>query len=628
LRRLAAILGLLPALAAAGSASAFESASLGLTASTNASFPARTYVLSLPPGRFARAEQVHVREDGKPVAGVSVVSASAASERGFGVVLVIDTSRSMKGEPIRDALAAAREFARRRHPSQQLGIVMFNGRSTVALPLTQDGEAVESVLANPPQLGRDTHVFDAVDTAVKMLARARLKPASVVVLSDGSDTGSRRSAAQVSALARSNGVRVFSVGLRSGAFNPGSLTTLARTTQGVYNEAGSPRDLARIYGALGDRLAHEYVISYRSLAGPKDRVHVSVQVDGVPGIATAEYTSPALRTSVPPYHVSHFWSSGAAQLLVSLLAGLLLVATVYFAFSQPGRRSLRRRVAQFVSQEPVEQPDEPSHHGLVAPAGVLTGLARPFERMKWWPRFEEELDVARIEMQPAEVVGATVIGTVLLMALLTLVTGSLLIGAVALLAPLGVRNVVKYKLARERKLFAEQLADNLQVISSALRAGHSLVGALAVAVQDAPEPTKQEFGRVVADEKLGVPLDEGLSVVARRMENRDLEQVMLVASLQRETGGNTAEVLDRVADTVRERSELRRLIRTLTAQGRMSRWVVTALPVVLAGAISAISPTYLTPLFHTTAGHAMIVLAVVLLVMGSLVIKKIVTIEV
>jgi tight adherence protein B len=112
------------------------------------------------------------------------------------------------------------------------------------------------------------------------------------------------------------------------------------------------------------------------------------------------------------------------------------------------------------------------------------------------------------------------------------------------------------------------------------------------------------------------------------MENRDLEQVMLVASLQRETGGNTAEVLDRVADTVRERSELRRLIRTLTAQGRMSRWVVTALPVVLAGAISAISPTYLTPLFHTTAGHAMIVLAVVLLVMGSLVIKKIVTIEV
>jgi tight adherence protein B len=191
-----------------------------------------------------------------------------------------------------------------------------------------------------------------------------------------------------------------------------------------------------------------------------------------------------------------------------------------------------------------------------------------------------------------------------------------------------VRWFVKFKLQRQRRQFAEQLADNLQVISSALRAGHSLVGAMAVAVGDAPQPTKGEFERVVADEKLGVPLEEGLSVVARRMANRDLEQVMLVASLQRETGGNTAEVIDRVADTVRERADLRRMISTLTAQGRISRWVVSALPIVLAVMISAINPTYLDPLFKTTAGHVMLVVAVLLLVSGSLVIKKIVNIEV
>jgi tight adherence protein B len=103
---------------------------------------------------------------------------------------------------------------------------------------------------------------------------------------------------------------------------------------------------------------------------------------------------------------------------------------------------------------------------------------------------------------------------------------------------------------------------------------------------------------------------------------------MLVASLQRETGGNTAEVIDRVADTVRERADLRRMISTLTAQGRISRWVVSALPIVLAVMISAINPTYLDPLFKTTAGHVMLVVAVLLLVSGSLVIKKIVNIEV
>ena len=86
---------------------------------------------------------------------------------------------------------------------------------------------------------------------------------------------------------------------------------------------------------------------------------------------------------------------------------------------------------------------------------------------------------------------------------------------------------------------------------------------------------------MLADERLGVPLDQALDVVVHRMASKDLAQVALVATLQRETGGNTAEVLDRVTDTVRDRLALQRMIQTLTAQGRMSRWVVSALPVVL-----------------------------------------------
>ncbi len=101
------------------------------------------------------------------------------------------------------------------------------------------------------------------------------------------------------------------------------------------------------------------------------------------------------------------------------------------------------------------------------------------------------------------------------------------------------------------------MPDNLQVLASALRAGHSFVGALAVVANDAPEPARSEFQRVVGDEQLGVPIDQALHVVVERMESRELEQVALVAALQRETGGNTAEVLDRVTATIRERFELR-----------------------------------------------------------------------
>ena len=112
------------------------------------------------------------------------------------------------------------------------------------------------------------------------------------------------------------------------------------------------------------------------------------------------------------------------------------------------------------------------------------------------------------------------------------------------------------------------------------------------------------------------------------MESRELEQVALVGALQRETGGNTAEVLDRVTDTIRERFELRRTVQTLTAQGRMSRWVLTFLPISLLLLITAINPGYMHVMYATTGGKAVLVLAAISVTAGSFVIKRIVNIKV
>src|SRR5581483_88823 len=108
--------------------------------------------------------------------------------------------------------------------------------------------------------------------------------------------------------------------------------------------------------------------------------------------------------------------------------------------------------------------------------------------------------------------------------------------------------------------------DNLEVLAAALRAGQSLVGALSAVVDVSPEPSNSEFRRALAEEQLGVPLEDALGSVVTRMDNSDLDQVALVARLQRETGSNAAEVIERVVETVRSRAELRRLVRTLTAQ--------------------------------------------------------------
>ena len=241
-------------------------------------------------------------------------------------------------------------------------------------------------------------------------------------------------------------------------------------------------------------------------------------------------------------------------------------------------------------------------------------------------RFKDALLFADIGIPPVQVVIGTLVATLFAIWLLSRIAPVL--GLLGLLTPLIVRAIVIARSSRKRRVFGDQLPDNLDVLASGLRAGHSLVGALSVVVSDAAEPSKTEFQRVIADEQLGVPLESALDSVAKRMKNRDIEQVALVASVQGETGGNAAEVLDRVTESIRERQELRRLVRTLTAQGRLARIVVSLLPLGLLLAISVLNPGYMKPMFEHTSGIVMLVIAGLMVCAGSYVIGKIVDIKV
>ena len=605
--------------------SALADGGLQLTRVGKPRFPDRTYALTLPAGSSVAAQRVRIEENGRPVAGQAVSPASRAAEK-LGVVLVIDASRSMSGQPIQDAMEAARTFARRRNPIQPMGVVTFNSAVTTLLPLTTDGGTIDAALASAPQLRRQTHVYDGVNAAMSMIARGDLTGGSVIVMSDGADTGSDTKLGEATARARAEGIRVFSVGLESGAFNPDPLTALASDTRGRYSQAGSGGALAPIYDRLGAELSNEYLVQYRSVQCPSERVRVRVTVEGI-GSATATYRSPAAAMgSVPPYQRNDFWRSPAALLLVSIAVGGLVVLAILMLFARPGRRRLTERLAMFVRTEDVPDAEKAAQtHGL----GLLPRLERGLTRLRGWAAFEEELDIAQIKLPAVQVAALGGIATLFISWLLASASGIGALGLVGLVAvPIAIRAIVKALVEKQRRLFDEQLADNLQVIASAQRAGHSFLGALTVSVQEAPEPTKREFERVLADERLGMPVEDALEGAARRMASSDLDQVILVSRLQRETGGNTAEVLDKVAETARDRSELRRLIQTLTAQGRMSRWIVTALPITLLVIVSVLNPGYTSVLFETSDGRVALAIGVALLVMGSLAIKRIVTIKV
>ena len=621
------ILALLALLAAASLVSgASATGGVSLTEAKGGGFPNRSFVLSLPTSRSLTASDVNVTENGKSVAGVSLVSAADANRRAFGVVLVIDSSESMAGSPIAGAMAAARAFAARRNPHQQLALVTFNDKTNVALPFTVDNAKIQAALSQVPSVAYGTHIYDAVSTAEALLSQAHIQSGSILLLSDGADTGSVHQLGTVAKVARIDRVKLYAIGLKSKRFDPSTLTSLASKGDGEFALATSTVQLKTLFDTLGARLSQEYVLRYQSLAGPKQKVKVAVQVPGI-GSASAGYETPALKIpAVAPYRRSLATRFSTSPLIMVLFALLLVAAVTWLAITllQPRRTELPKRMSEFVTVPGLQRDRRNPGAAHAAALASDEGGALP----GFWVRFERTLEIANIKASPSSIILGAIVGTILAFIFLDVALGSIWWTLFALLVPIGVREWVTRTLKRRRNQFAEQLPDALQVISSALRSGHSFAGALAVVVESAADPMKSEMQQVVADEQRGVPLEQAIGVVVDRMDSRDLEQVGIVAQLVRESGSNSAEVVDRVAETIRERFELRRLISTLTVQGRMSRWIVSALPVVILLLLQLINPHYMHPLVASTGGKVVIGLAAALVVGGSLVIKKIVDIKV
>ena len=173
-----------------------------------------------------------------------------------------------------------------------------------------------------------------------------------------------------------------------------------------------------------------------------------------------------------------------------------------------------------------------------------------------------------------------------------------------------------------------QLPDVLMLLSSSLRAGHSFLQALDAVAREVGEPTKQEFQRAVAEIRLGRQVDDALGDLADRIDSPDFRWAVLAVNIQREVGGNLAEVLDTVAATLRERDDIRRQVDVLSAEGRLSAIVLTALPFLLGLYISVIRPESMALLFTTKLGLVMVIGAGTLLLTGIVMIRKMVRIDV
>ena len=599
-------------------ASAAATSELKIAPVTRLPFPERGYVVSVPEATQLGAGSVEVRENGLRVSGVRVDPLASSGLR-FGVVLALDASESMTGAPAAAALDSARAFVSHRTAGEDVGIVAFNTDISVLRIPTRDGNALRSALAEPPRIAYGTHINDALMQSLTLLREAKLSAGSIVLLSDGQEVGSVVPLDKVLAAAKAQHVRVFTIGRRSRAFDASTLRAISGRTGGTYTEARSAAELLPIYERLSEQLAGEYLVRYRSAARPMSQVEVSVAIDGS-GSARTEYVAPT-PSLLAPYHrsrVATFLLSGGSPVLISLFFGLLVCALLLMVGRRP-KTTVVDRVQRFVHERPAG-----SQH---APSMALQAAPRNRYTTGWWAELERDLELARMTVTARQVAGLALGGT-FLFALLALLFSAPLFALFGLTTPFIARAVVRRKLKALRQEFAEQFPGSLQVLASALRAGHSFNGALGVVVDNVHEPARSELARVVQDDRLGVMPEDAMRKLARRMANRDIEQVALLAELQRTSGGNSAEILDTVVHTIRERAEMRRLVRTLTAQGRMARWILTALPIFLAAFLWLVHPDLMASFFSSGIGQVSLLAAAAMVATGSLIIQRIIDIEV
>lgn len=284
-------------------------------------------------------------------------------------------------------------------------------------------------------------------------------------------------------------------------------------------------------------------------------------------------------------------------------------------------RVRRRRLASELGVTP----REPAGAGFAALSMKATALAeRALANYDREGRLGAALERAGINLRPAEF--AATAGTVVVAAVLvTLLVGGVLVAiAAGALVAVGFCATVTVRGTKRRKRFEDQLGDSLQMVSGGLRAGHSLPQAIDALVRESVSPTRDEFQRVMFETQLGHPLPQAMRNLAERVGSEDFEWVAEAVEIQRDIGGDLADLLDNVTDTIRDRRRVSRQISTLTAEGRLSAVILFCLPIAMFCFMIFGNRAYFHTLTSSTAGMLMLIGSGVLMVVGGFWLRRIV----
>lgn len=637
MRRLRAALGVAVAGAAVVLAAAPAQAADATIAHVETTGDGIRVLVTVPPGANVDLDGVTASLDGDPLeASAEVAGDEGVVERT--AMLAIDTSVSMRrGGQFDAAKAAALTYLESVPSDVEVGIVTFDSDVVVALePTTSRSDA--EVVINNLELSRDTLLYDGVVAAVD--AAGDTGQRSVLVLSDGADTGSAASLDDATGAIADAGVLVDVVALQQRGAALAALEAMATVGNGQVIES-SGNALTAAFAREADLLASQILVTAPlpdGFAASEATVEVTLPTDGPDLVASAlapiqdvsDDTPAPLPAAADP---ASGWDVPGWLLYVGI--GVLAVGAVTVAVllvpGKPEPMSIADRVAAYSSRnrdmvDPAaeKQRDPVLDQAKAAAAGVLQRNRGLEERLG------RRLSAAGSGFKPSEwlllqvgvVIGATLLG-------LLVGGGNLIIGILFLIVgAIAPGIVLRWQAGRRRRAFDNNLPEVLQILAGALQAGLSLAQAVDTVVTEGPEPIASEFKRVLVETRIGMSLEDAFDGVAERFESKDFAWTVMAIRIQREVGGNLAELLTKVADTMRERAYLRRQVRTLSAEGRLSAIILCALPPLFAAFLLLTNPGFFEPLIANVRGYILLGFAVTWLTIGVLWMSRLVKVEV
>jgi tight adherence protein B len=508
--------------------------------------------------------------------------------------ILLDTNVSPSPARIPAEQRQAMTYASALPPDVEVGLIVFGDGWHVALQPTANRPALATAVAAVKPAGATSAGIRAALTGAAAeigqlggSARSRM-----LVLSNGESLVRPLAAQPIP-------VDVVTTSYDSDDY-PGTLRHLAAASDGRVGGPGTPglAGLARMFGPP-----------------PKP-----------PAPPPAAPSPRPAASAVPPWRLSR----ALIGVLAVVFAALFVLALLVVRSVRPGDRRphLAGQIERYGPRASAAVAEHDSE-GKVARTAVGL-MAQVLSSRQSEPRLALRLDRAGISRQPAEWALLGVCVCVTLAAALALLASNAVLGILigVLAGWAGMRVTLSVKISRRRAAFDEQLPGVLQLVASSIQSGFSLAQAFDAVVREDTQPASGEFARALAETRLGVDLADALEGVANRLQSADLTWVVMAIRIQRETGGNLAEVLRNTVATMRERAYLRRQVRTLSAEGRLSAYILVALPILVGGWLFYSDPTYMRPLYTTFLGIAMLVTASTLVVVGAFWMRRLIDVEV